>query len=75
MIQIKKNNLKLKNKIFLKSSLGYIQLFFIDKIFILPNDIQIYKKNKFIFFKTSLSLLSLQLITNSFFLLKKINYY
>lgn len=71
MIQIKKNNLKLKNKIFLKSSLGYIQLFFIDKIFILPNDIQIYKKNKFIFFKTSLSLLSLQLITNSFFFIKK----
>ena len=71
MIQIKKNNLKLKNKIFLKSSLGYIQLFFIDKIFILPNDIQIYKKNKFIFFKTSFSLLSLQLITNSFFFIKK----
>lgn len=71
MIQIKKNNLKLKNKIFLKSSLGYIQLFFIDKIFILPNDIQIYKKNKFIFFKTSLGLLSLQLITNSFFFIKK----
>ena len=71
MIQIEKNNLKLKNKIFLKSSLGYIQLFFIDKIFILPNDIQIYKKNKFIFFKTSLGLLSLQLITNSFFFIKK----
>ena len=71
MIQIKKNNLKLKNKIFLKSSFGYIQLFFIDKIFILPNDIQIYKKNKFIFFKTSLGLLSLQLITNSFFFIKK----
>lgn len=71
MIQLKKNNLKLKNKIFLKSSLGYIQLFFIDKIFILPNDIQIYKKNKFIFFKTSLGLLSLQLITNSFFFIKK----
>ena len=71
MVRIKKNNLKLKNKIFLKSSLGNIQLFFIDKIFILPNDIQILKKNKFIFFKTSLDLLSLQLIKNSFFFFKK----
>lgn len=71
MISILKTNLKLKNKIFLKSSLGNIQFFFIDKIFILPNVIQIYKKNKFIFFKTSLEILSLQIINNSFFFIKK----
>ena len=70
MVRIKKNNLKLKNKIFLKSSLGNIQLFFIDKIFILPKTLQIYKKNKFLFFKTSSRTLSLQLINNNFFFIK-----
>ena len=75
MIKLIKHNIKLKNKIFLKSSLGNIQLFFIDKIFILPKTLQIYKKNKFLFFKTSSRTLSLQLINNNFFLLKQISCY
>lgn len=70
MIKLIKHNIKLKNKIFLKSSLGNIQLFFIDKIFILPKTLQIYKKNKFLFFKTSSRTLSLQLINNNFFFIK-----
>lgn len=71
MIKILKKNTKIKNKIFLKSSLGNIQLFFIDKIFILPLKIKIFSKNKILFFKTSLGLLSLKFIKNIFFFIKK----
>ena len=71
MFKIFKKNIKIKNKIFLKSPLGNIQLFFIDKIFIFPKKIKIFSKNKTIFFKTSLGLLSLKFIDNIYFFLKK----
>ena len=72
MIKILKKNIKLKNKNFFKSSLGNINFFFIDKIFIFPqNSINIYKINKTIFFKTSLNLLSLTFTKNINFFIKK----
>nr|YP_010394886.1 ribosomal protein L6 [Phytophthora plurivora]UXG55750.1 ribosomal protein L6 [Phytophthora plurivora]DAZ89323.1 TPA_asm: ribosomal protein L6 [Phytophthora plurivora] len=71
MIKILKKNKIIKNKNFFKSSLGNIQLFFIDKIFIFPNDIKVYNKDKIIFFETSLGLLSLKTINNLFFFIKK----
>nr|YP_010394218.1 ribosomal protein L6 [Phytophthora cinnamomi]DAZ88737.1 TPA_asm: ribosomal protein L6 [Phytophthora cinnamomi var. cinnamomi]UXG55791.1 ribosomal protein L6 [Phytophthora cinnamomi]WRY73326.1 ribosomal protein L6 [Phytophthora cinnamomi]WRY73365.1 ribosomal protein L6 [Phytophthora cinnamomi]WRY73406.1 ribosomal protein L6 [Phytophthora cinnamomi] len=70
MIKILKKNIKLKNKNFFKSSLGNIQLFFIDKTFIFQKDIKIYNKNKTVFFKTSLGLLSLDFINNIYFFIK-----
>ena len=71
MIKIKKKNLKLKNKIFLNSSIGNIHVFFLDKIFIFPKKIKIVKKNKLLFFKTSLCLFPLKMINNSYFFIKK----
>lgn len=71
MFKILKKNIKKKNKIFFKSFLGNIQLFFIDKIFIFPQKIKIFSKNKTIFFKTSLGLLSLKFMTNIYFFIKK----
>ena len=71
MFKIKKKNIQIKNKIFLKSPLGDVQLFFIDKIFIFSPQIKIFNKNKTIFFKTALSLLSLKFIDNIYFFRKK----
>nr|YP_009178812.1 ribosomal protein L6 [Peronospora tabacina]ALJ78435.1 ribosomal protein L6 [Peronospora tabacina]ALJ78482.1 ribosomal protein L6 [Peronospora tabacina] len=71
MFKILKTKNKNKNKIFLKSPLGNIQLFFIDKIFFLPKKINIFNKNKTIFFTTSLGLLSLKFIENINFFIKK----
>nr|YP_001165374.1 ribosomal protein L6 [Phytophthora ramorum]ABG54125.1 ribosomal protein L6 [Phytophthora ramorum]ACC38427.1 ribosomal protein L6 [Phytophthora ramorum] len=71
MINIIKKNIQLKNKSFLKSSLGNIQLFFIDKTFILPIEIKLSKKKQTIFFKTNLGLLSLNFTNNIYFFLKK----
>nr|YP_010118087.1 ribosomal protein L6 [Phytophthora palmivora]QPN54137.1 ribosomal protein L6 [Phytophthora palmivora]QTV76721.1 ribosomal protein L6 [Phytophthora palmivora]WOX01720.1 ribosomal protein L6 [Phytophthora palmivora] len=71
MIKILKKNIKLKNKNFFKSSLGNIQLFFIDKTFIIPTNIKISNKDKTIFFETSLGVLSLDFINNINFFIKK----
>nr|YP_010394452.1 ribosomal protein L6 [Phytophthora multivora]DAZ88460.1 TPA_asm: ribosomal protein L6 [Phytophthora multivora]DAZ88893.1 TPA_asm: ribosomal protein L6 [Phytophthora multivora] len=71
MIKILKKNKIIKNKNFFKSSLGNIQLFFIDKTFIFPNNIKIYNKEKVIFFETSSGLLSLKITNNLFFFIKK----
>lgn len=71
MIQILKTDVKLKNKIFFKSSLINIQLFFIDQSFIFPNNIKIFNKNEIIFFETSLGLLSLSLMNNIYCFIKK----
>ena len=71
MFKILKKNKKIKNKIFFKSPLGNIKLFFIDKIFIFPQKIKIFSKNKTIFFKTSLGLLNLKFINNIYFFIKK----
>ena len=71
MIKILKKNIKKKNKIFLKSSLGNIQLFFIDKIFIFPSKIKFFNKNRIIFFETTLGLVSLKFMDNIYFFIKK----
>lgn len=71
MFKILKKNIKIKNKIFLKSPLGNIQLFFIDKIFIFSKKIKIFNKNQTIFFKTSLGLLSLKFNNNIYFFKKR----
>ena len=71
MIKIIKKNTKLKNKIFFKSSLGHIHLFFIDKIFILPITLKISRKNNILFFKTSLGILSLTFSNYISFFIKK----
>nr|YP_010394965.1 ribosomal protein L6 [Phytophthora x alni]DAZ89402.1 TPA_asm: ribosomal protein L6 [Phytophthora x alni] len=71
MIKILKKNIKLKNKNFLKSPLGNIQLFFIDKTFVFSEDIKIFNKKQTIFFKTSLGLLSLDITNNIYFFIKK----
>nr|NP_037631.1 ribosomal protein L6 [Phytophthora infestans]AAF24804.1 ribosomal protein L6 [Phytophthora infestans]AAW62575.1 ribosomal protein L6 [Phytophthora infestans] len=71
MIKILKKNIKFKNKNFLKSPLGNIQLFFIDKTFFFPKNIKISTTNKTIFFETSLGLLSLTFIDNIYFFLIK----
>ena len=71
MIKIVKKNTKKNNKIFFKSPIGHIQLFFIDKIFIFPSKIKIFSKNKIIFFETFLGLLSLKFIKNIYFFIKK----
>lgn len=71
MIKILKKDIKLKNKIFFKSPLGNIQLFFIDKFFFIPLEIKIFNKNKKIFFETSLGLLTLYVIKDIHFFIKK----
>lgn len=71
MIKIIKKNIQLKKKNFFKSSLGNIQIFFIDKTFIFPTEIIVYKKHRKIFFKTTLGLLSLYFTQNINFFLKK----
>jgi len=70
MIKIIKKNIKIKNKIFFKSSLGNINIFFIDKTFKIPTNIKIYIQNKTVFFKSSLGLLSLTINNNLFIFYK-----
>ena len=49
MIKILKKNLKKKNNIFLKSPLGNINFFFIDKVYIFPKKIFIFRQKKIFF--------------------------
>ena len=71
MIQLLKKDNKIKNNIFFKSSLGKIQIFFIDKIIKFPNNIQIKIKTKNIFFEGLLGNLMLTLTKEIFFFQKK----
>lgn len=71
MIKLLKKDIKIKNKIFLKSSIGNIEIFFIDKIFKIPNNIKISIKNDTIFFKGLLGKLYLTFIKKVFFFYKK----
>nr|YP_009233125.1 ribosomal protein L6 [Phytophthora polonica]AMB20930.1 ribosomal protein L6 [Phytophthora polonica] len=71
MIKISKKNIQIKNKLFFKSSIGNIKLFFIDKIVYIPTNINIKKINNKIFFETTLGILSLILIDNIFIFIKK----
>lgn len=71
MIKLLKKDIKIKNKISFKSSIGNIQIFFIDKIFKIPNNIKISIKNDTIFFEGLLGKLYLTFIKKVFFFYKK----
>ncbi len=71
MIKLLKKDIKIKNKIFLKSSIGNIEIFLIDKIFKIPNNIKISIKNDTIFFEGLLGKLYLTFIKKVFFFYKK----
>ena len=71
MIQLFKKNKKLKNKIFFKSSIGNIQIYFIDTIFNIPEKVNIQIQNQTIYFEGSLGKLSLTFIHEIFFFYKK----
>nr|YP_009164908.1 ribosomal protein L6 [Pseudoperonospora cubensis]AKZ29845.1 ribosomal protein L6 [Pseudoperonospora cubensis] len=56
--------------IFLKSSLGNVHFFFIDKMFIIPKEIKISSIKNILFFETSLGSLSLKFIDNTYFFIQ-----
>lgn len=64
MIKLIKKNIQIKNKIFFKSSLGNIQIFFIDKTLKIPSNVKIIIDNKTIYFESLLGKLSLKFIQN-----------
>ncbi len=71
MIKLLKKEKQKKNKIFFKSILGNINIFFVDKTFKIPSNTKIIIKNKTVYFKGLLGLLLLKYINNIYFFLKK----
>jgi large subunit ribosomal protein L6 len=71
MIKLLKKNTEIKNKIFFKSTIGNIQIFFVDKIIKIPNNIEINIKNNNIYFKGILGELSLNFTNEILFFQKK----
>jgi large subunit ribosomal protein L6 len=71
MIKLLKKNIKIKNKIFFKSSLGNINIFFIDKTFKIPKNVKINIKNNKIYFEGLLGKLTLNYINEILFFFKK----
>jgi large subunit ribosomal protein L6 len=71
MIKLLKKNIKIKNKIFFKSSLGNINIFFIDKTFKIPKNVKINIENNKIYFESLLGKLSLNYINEILFFFKK----
>ena len=71
MIKLLKKNIKIKNKIFFKSSLGNINIFFIDKTFKIPKNVKINIENNKIYFEGLLGVLSLTFINDISFFYKK----
>jgi len=71
MIKLLKDKKKLKNNIFFKSSLGNIQLFFIDKRIKIPSNIQIYINKKRIYFEGLLGILYFDYKKDILFFLNK----
>ena len=71
MIKLLKKNNKIKNKIFFKSCVGNIQVFFIDSLLKIPNNIQIQIKNQKLFLKGLLGKLSLTFINQILFFNQK----
>lgn len=71
MIQLLKKKIKIKKNIFIKSSLGNFNIYFIDKIFKIPKNIKINIKENKIYFKSLLGILILNYIKNIFFFKKK----
>ena len=71
MIKLLKKNIEIKNKIFFKSSIGNMKIFFIDKLIKIPNNIKIIVNNNNIYFKGILGQLSLAFTNKIFFFQKK----
>jgi large subunit ribosomal protein L6 len=71
MIKLLKKNIKIKNKIFFKSSLGNINIFFMDKTFKIPKNVKINIENNKIYFEGLLGKLSLNYINEILFFFKK----
>jgi large subunit ribosomal protein L6 len=71
MIKLLKKNIQTKNKIFFKSNIGNIDIFFIDKIFKIPKNINIKIQNQIILFEGLLGKLSLTFINKILFFYKK----
>jgi large subunit ribosomal protein L6 len=71
MIKLLKKNIEVKNKIFFRSYLGNIEIFFVDKIIKIPKNVKINIKNQNIHFEGVLGELSLTFTNNIFFFLKK----
>ena len=71
MIKLLKKNIEVKNKIFFKSSLGNVQIFFVDKIIKIPQNVKINIENQNIYFEGLLGKLSLTFTNDIFFFFKK----
>jgi len=59
MIKLLKKNIKIKNKIFFNSSIGNVQIFFVDKIIKFPKNLKIQIQENNIYFNGVLGTLSL----------------
>jgi large subunit ribosomal protein L6 len=71
MIKLLKKNIKIKNKIFFQSSLGNLNIFFIDQIYKVPKNVKINIKDNQIYFEGILGTLSLTYINEILFFIKK----
>lgn len=71
MIKLLKKNIKIKNKIFFKSDLGDINIFFIDQIFKIPKNIKLNINNNKIYFESLLGKITLTYINEIIFFVKK----
>lgn len=71
MIKLLKKNIKIKNKIFFKSDLGDINIFFIDQIFKIPKNIKLNTNNNKIYFESLLGKITLTYINEIIFFVKK----
>jgi large subunit ribosomal protein L6 len=70
-MKLLKKNIKKKNEIFFKSSIGNIKIFFVDKIFKIPINVKIDIKNQTVFFEGLFGKLSLTFINEIFFFYRK----
>lgn len=70
MINFKKKYIKIKNKIFLKSLVGNIQIFYVDKIIKVSKNIIIKKENNNIYFEGTLGKISLIFTNKILFFIK-----
>ena len=71
MIKLLKKNIEIKNKIFLKSTIGNIDIFFVDKVIKIPKNINIKIENNNLFFEGLLGKLSLTFTDEIIFFFKK----
>jgi large subunit ribosomal protein L6 len=71
MIKLLKKNIEIKNKIFLKSTIGNIDIFFVDKVIKIPKNINIKIEKNNLFFEGLLGKLSLTFTDEIIFFFKK----